>query len=331
MALPVRPRHFFPITPAGGVRLALLSSGWWWSAFALRFGWIIVAHTYKFKTFDDNFSFGWEMGRIGRALAQGQGFSNPFNETTGPTAWEPPLYPFLDRRGLPVVWGLHPRLGAGAAGPEQFFFRADLYSYFPDCQTMLQRKTGDLDCLAVGRHAACHVLVHAVGLGDQSGGAAARTHFLADSRPRRARRADTLDRVRTAVGNRRRSPTLPCWRSCRLPDFGRGTDAGNAVSLRWVESRCRCWYSSPASLPGLRATTGPLGLMSLRSNFGAELRIGNGPGADGTWREYLHPTQNVYQMRLYRATGRDRLRCGAQARSDRVHSRGLRALSWAST
>ena len=74
----------------------------WWSkartsffwmvlvAFALRFGWIVVAHTYKFKTFDDNFSFGWEMGRIGRSLAQGQGFSNPFSEITGPTAWEPP-------------------------------------------------------------------------------------------------------------------------------------------------------------------------------------------------------------------------------------------------
>jgi hypothetical protein len=43
--------------------------------------------------------------------------------------------------------------------------------------------------------------------------------------------------------------------------------------------------------------------MSLRSNFGAKLRIGNGPGADGTWREYLHPTQNVYQMRLYREMG----------------------------
>jgi len=42
-------------------------------AFALRFGWIVVAHTYKFKALDDNFSFGWEMGRIGRSLAQGQG------------------------------------------------------------------------------------------------------------------------------------------------------------------------------------------------------------------------------------------------------------------
>jgi hypothetical protein len=55
--------------------------------------------------------------------------------------------------------------------------------------------------------------------------------------------------------------------------------------------------------PWLARSQKVLGVMSIRSNFGAELRIGNGPGADGTWREYLHPTQNVYQMRLYREMG----------------------------
>src|SRR5580698_2690236 len=80
--------------------------GWWsgartsffWMvviALAVRLGYIVVAHTYKFKTVEDNFDFGWEMGRIGRALALGAGFSNPFHGETGPTAWEPPLYPFL--------------------------------------------------------------------------------------------------------------------------------------------------------------------------------------------------------------------------------------------
>ena len=69
-------------------------------AFVLRFGWIIVAHTYRFKTFDDNFSFGWEMGRIGRSLAQGQGFSNPFSATTGPTACARPDAHIL-RKGSP--------------------------------------------------------------------------------------------------------------------------------------------------------------------------------------------------------------------------------------
>ena len=41
----------------------------------------------------------------------------------------------------------------------------------------------------------------------------------------------------------------------------------------------------------------------IRSNFGAELRLGNGPGANGTWMDYLHPTKNVAQLHLYRQLG----------------------------
>jgi hypothetical protein len=41
----------------------------------------------------------------------------------------------------------------------------------------------------------------------------------------------------------------------------------------------------------------------IRDNFGAELRLGNGDGADGTWMQNLHPTQDVYAMRQYTAMG----------------------------
>jgi len=54
-----------------------------------------IFHQYRTRPGNDNFEFGWEMGRIGRSLALGQGFSNPYEGNTGPTAWEPPLYPFL--------------------------------------------------------------------------------------------------------------------------------------------------------------------------------------------------------------------------------------------
>src|SRR5579864_1940556 len=64
-------------------------------ALVLRIGWIVIGHTYKFKSTDDNFGFGWEMGRVAASLASGHGFSNPFGPPTGPTAWEPPLYPYL--------------------------------------------------------------------------------------------------------------------------------------------------------------------------------------------------------------------------------------------
>ena len=41
----------------------------------------------------------------------------------------------------------------------------------------------------------------------------------------------------------------------------------------------------------------------IRDNFGAELRMGNGHGADGTWMEYLHPTQNVLRDAAIPAMG----------------------------
>ena len=62
---------------------------------ALQLAAMFIFHLYCFRTADDHFGYGWEMGRIGRSIALGQGFSNPYGGSTGPTAWEPPLYPFL--------------------------------------------------------------------------------------------------------------------------------------------------------------------------------------------------------------------------------------------
>jgi 4-amino-4-deoxy-L-arabinose transferase-like glycosyltransferase len=62
---------------------------------ALQIAAIGLFHQYRVRAGDDHFAFGWEMGRIGRSLALGQGFANPYGDSTGRTAWEPPLYPFL--------------------------------------------------------------------------------------------------------------------------------------------------------------------------------------------------------------------------------------------
>jgi len=64
-------------------------------ALGLRLGTVVFMHTFKFRTNDLNFSFGWEMGRIGAAIATGRGFADPFEGHTGLSAWEPPLYPYL--------------------------------------------------------------------------------------------------------------------------------------------------------------------------------------------------------------------------------------------
>jgi len=64
-------------------------------SFVLQVAAIGALHTYRFRTTDNHFAFGWEMGCIGKALAQGRGFSDPFCVPSGPSAWEPPLYPYL--------------------------------------------------------------------------------------------------------------------------------------------------------------------------------------------------------------------------------------------
>ncbi|HLI76900.1 MAG TPA: hypothetical protein VKV02_08135 [Acidobacteriaceae bacterium] len=66
-----------------------------WVGLAVRVLYITLAHTYRFRTSEDHFPYGWEMGRIARSLATGHGFANPFGGNTGPTAWTPPLYPLL--------------------------------------------------------------------------------------------------------------------------------------------------------------------------------------------------------------------------------------------
>jgi 4-amino-4-deoxy-L-arabinose transferase-like glycosyltransferase len=66
-----------------------------WTGFLVRVLYMTIAHTYRFRVVGDNFEFGWEMGRIARALATGYGFANPFNGLSGPTAWTPPLYPLI--------------------------------------------------------------------------------------------------------------------------------------------------------------------------------------------------------------------------------------------
>ena len=64
-------------------------------SFLLQVAAIGAFRQYHTRSGEDNFGFGFEMGRIGRSLALGQGFSNPYGGNTGPSAWEPPLYPYL--------------------------------------------------------------------------------------------------------------------------------------------------------------------------------------------------------------------------------------------
>jgi len=75
-------------------------------SFVLQLAAMAAFHQYRMRPGDDNFGFGFEMGRIGRSIALGHGFSSPYEGNTGPSAWEPPLYPFLIG-GVFKVFGIY--------------------------------------------------------------------------------------------------------------------------------------------------------------------------------------------------------------------------------
>ena len=75
------------ILAALGVRLLLM---------ALLQPYIISEnHIVATKNAEHGWAFGYEAGRIAKALATGEGFSSPFPSPTGATAWLMPLYPIF--------------------------------------------------------------------------------------------------------------------------------------------------------------------------------------------------------------------------------------------
>ena len=80
-------------------------------AFLLRVAVITVGHTYRITPRRDHFQYGWEMGRIARSIAMGQGFSSPTDLPTGPSAWAPPVYPYI-LAGVFKLFGVYSNLSA---------------------------------------------------------------------------------------------------------------------------------------------------------------------------------------------------------------------------
>jgi hypothetical protein len=80
-------------------------------SFALQLAAIGLLHQYRVRPGYDHFEFGWEMGRVARSIAQGHGFSSPYEGNTGPTAWEPPLYPYL-MAGVFKLFGIYSQRSA---------------------------------------------------------------------------------------------------------------------------------------------------------------------------------------------------------------------------
>lgn len=280
-------------------------------AFGLRFGYIVVGHTYRFhsdkqvlavRVNEKNFDFGFEMGRIGRSLAQGQGFSNPFNQTTGPTAWEPPLYPVLIAAVF-RVFGVYSRASA--------IFLLSINSIFSALTCipifLIAKKCFD-EKVAVWTSWTWALLPSVIFWCTRwvwETSLAALLLALIFWLTLQLEEKDGLSPWLqfgllwgvAALTNTALLSFLPVsglWAWYRRAKLGKRSLAGVILSSAIFFACIAPWLVRNYSV---------FGKIFMRSNFGVELRLGNGPGADGTWMDYLHPSKNVAEMARYRDLG----------------------------
>jgi hypothetical protein len=194
----------------------------------------------------------------------------------------------FDCRRFPHLRHLFESIGVGFAQHQQRFFRADLHPDFSNRAPDLFRESRGRFGLDLGPSALCNVLVHALGLGNKFFSTAIGRYFLARADHGRTRRLKALDRVWPALGNCRAEQHHRAKR--RKPSLG-GIVLASLIFIACI---------TPWTVRNYR-TFGKF--IFIRDNIGAELRLGNGPGADGTWMQYLHPTQDTYAMRQYTSMG----------------------------
>jgi 4-amino-4-deoxy-L-arabinose transferase-like glycosyltransferase len=274
--------------------------------FLARIGAILLLHTYRFHSDHDYFAFGYETGRIARALALGQGFSNPFGGATGPTAWEAPLYPYLVG-GIFRLTGIYTPLSAFLVLAVNSLFSA--LTAFP-VYHITRRLFGE----QVARWTAWvwalfpFTMYWATKLIWETSLAAflMTTAFwlaleLADARTRRSwslwLSSGVLFGV-IALTNPSCLTFLPCawgwaawrqWRQGKLPllSVAASVLVSLAVIAPWEMRNYRIFHE----------------FLPIRSNAGAELRLGNGPEAIGVWMYWLHPTQDAQEFEKYQQGG----------------------------
>ena len=272
-------------------------------ALLLRLGLILVGQTYKFKAYDNGFSFGWEMGRIGRAIATGHGFADPFDGFTGATAWEPPLYPYLigevfkiagvyTHASAFILLSINSIFSALTCIPIFLIARkcfservavwtAWTWALLPSVMYWCTRWVWETSLAALLLTVIFWVTLQLeelegtmpwIGFGILWGVAGLTNTSLLAFLPASGLWALYLQRARLRIAL-----------------------IGAALAGVFFFATIAPWLARNYEVFGRP--------VFIRSNFGAELRLGNGPGANGTWMSYVHPSQNVVELRRYEAMG----------------------------
>jgi hypothetical protein len=309
-----------------------------WAAFLVRVAYLTLAHTYQIRPFPDHFEYGWEMGRIARALVTGHGYADPFAGHTGPTAWVAPLYPlliafvfkFAGVYTLTSAWillTLNSLFSALTVFPIAAIGRRSFAGSGPIRAASISRWAVWLWALypAAMQYAVRWVWETSLStlLFTCAFALALRMHQRSPDRPGRFAMRDWLlfglIWGAIALANPALVLFLPFAGIWILTGAGSGLARGLAgatlsaviflaILAPWMVRNTRVFHH----------------FVPLRANFGAELCLGNGPGANGLLMEYDHPQKDPRQLRLYTAMGEYRY---AQMRGE-LAKQTIRADRW---
>ena len=284
-----------------------------WAGLAVRLLYITLAHTYRVRPAEDHFQFGWEAGRIARAMVPGHGYADPFSNSwmphTGPTAWLAPLYPLL-LAGIFRFFGVFTPQSAWVLFAIQSVFSAAtalaiwaiaircfsrrvalwsawLWALYPAAMQYAVRWPWETAITTALFTFALALALRLRGLGEDEPTGSPFASWLLFG----------LLWGAIALAN----PALLVF----LPVCGLWILAGPAPRAAAVRGAL-------LAAAGLLLCIAPWiarneavfhRFIPMRGNFGAELYMGNGPGSAGLLMEYLHPFQDPVQLRRYAELG----------------------------
>ena len=268
-------------------------------ALVLRLAAMTFGHTYRFPAHDDHFSFGWETGRLARSIANGEGFSSPFQGHTGPSAWIAPLYPYF-LAGLFKIFGVYSNAAAWVAlavnslcsaltciplfliGEEIFgatvaLWTGWIWALLPYAMYWAIRFAWETSFATLMLAIAFLLALR-----------------LENENSSRRWQQFGLVWALIALSNPSLLAFLPfcglwiVYKQSRAGKLKMGHVAWSAILFCALLAP---WMARNYLVFGK--------MIFIRGNFGAEFRLGNGPGADGQWMSWFHPSADVNEFHRY--------------------------------
>jgi hypothetical protein len=272
-------------------------------AFALRLAVAAANHSYRMSPGMDHFEFGYETGRVARSLAEGAGFSSPFQGQTGPTAWLAPLYPAL----VAIVFklfGIYTQTSAWVLLALNSLFSAlTCWTIFAIAEETVGPRVARWSGWAWA------VMPHAMFWASRWIWETTLSTLLLTVALLLALRLDREPRTRTWLGfglawglialtNPACLSLLPffgLWAAYRLSRQRRAWFGGAVVAAMIFFALVAPW-----SIRNYRVFHR---FVPVRDNFGVEFWLGNSDFSDGLWMQWIHPSTYENEMAKYTRMG----------------------------